>query len=100
LVSSVKSGSSVFVIGVLDESFSLGSSHSHEEFALGKFSISSEEGSETILIGIEGESLNEEFKFTIVLVSSGTGILSSSWGGLDLGLFFIIRARVRSGGAS
>jgi len=31
--------------GVLNESFSLGSSHTHEEFALGEFSIGSEERS-------------------------------------------------------
>jgi len=90
------------VIGVLDESFSLGSSHSHEEFALGKFSVWSEEGSKSILISIEGESLNEEFKFTIVLVSDGSGILSGSWGSngsLWLGIRTRVRVRSRSGGA-
>ena len=39
--------------------------------------------------------MNEELKFTIVLVSDGSGIFSSSWG-FNLGLFFGIRARVRS----
>jgi hypothetical protein len=43
LVSTVECGSSVSVIGILDESFSLGLSHTHKEFAFSKFTVGSEE---------------------------------------------------------
>ena len=99
LVGTVESSSGVFVVGVLNKCFSLGLAHAHEELALGKLTVFSEEFSQAILVGLEGKTLNEELRFTIVLVTDGSGILSSSWGGggLNLGLFFIIRARIRSG---
>ena len=84
LISVVQCSSSTLVISKFNECFSLGDSTSCKKFALLEFTIGTEELSKTVLIGIEGETLNEEFELSIVFVTDcffiSGNFLSLGWG--------------------